>query len=122
MRIPLPTGHPLNVRQFLLGCGYASHYHPPANRLSFVRRFSAGQYPRFHLYVEKEMSGRTYFNLHLDQKQPSYRGVNAHSGEYDGPLVTGEGERIYQLLQATALPQPSQPVPRRSWWPWRQGD
>lgn len=119
MRILLPTDHPLNLQQFLQRAGYASHRNRLGNRLSFVKRLSAGLYPRFHLYVGKNLSGRTYFNLHLDQKQPSYLGAHAHSGEYDGPLVANEAERLHQLLQAVALPPGDQPPLDRSWWPWR---
>lgn len=125
MRIPLPAGAPMNLRQFLLRCGYASHYQPLVNRLSFVRRLGGGAYPRYHLYVEKNQAGQDYLSLHLDQKRPSYRGVRAHSGEYDGPVVEREGGRLYQLLQsAVAPPMPSpEEKPAHSWWPWqRKGD
>ena len=55
-------------------------------------------YPRFHIYVKKE--GDTfYINLHLDQKQPSYKGSSAHSGEYEGELVEREAERIKNILK-----------------------
>lgn len=56
-------------------------------------------YPRFHIYLKLE-SGNLYFNLHLDQKQPSYKGSHAHSGEYDGKLVEEEAERIKSILSA----------------------
>ncbi|TSC76941.1 MAG: Uncharacterized protein G01um101431_124 [Parcubacteria group bacterium Gr01-1014_31] len=118
MRIPLPTDHPLNLRDFLMRCGYSSHFNPLSNRLSFMRRFSGGLYPRFHLYIEKDVDGKTYFNLHLDQKQPSYPNAHAHNAEYDGALVVREGERLYQQLQTASLPQPAPVSPKRSWWPW----
>ena len=34
------------------------------------------------------------FDLHLDQKKPSYVGTKAHGGEYDGPTVEKEMSRI----------------------------
>ena len=39
------------------------------------------------------------FNLHLDQKKPTYEGHVAHSGEYDGELVEEEAERIRRILE-----------------------
>jgi hypothetical protein len=50
------------------------------------------------MYVEED--GDNYsFNLHLDQKQPSYSGSRAHSGEYDGELVESEMERLKAYLK-----------------------
>jgi len=69
--------------------------------MNFVRPLpGSGGYPRFHAYIkikpkDKELS----FNLHLDQKRPIYRGVAAHSGEYEGELVEQEGKRIKQSLK-----------------------
>jgi len=39
--------------------------------------------------------------LHLDQKQPSYgtKGVHAHNGEYFGPMIDEEADRIREILQ-----------------------
>lgn len=54
-------------------------------------------YPRFHLYL-KNQEDVLEFNLHLDQKKPSYQGQTAHSGEYDGALVEMEKQRIEQIL------------------------
>ena len=63
----------------------------------FSRRLSANWYPKFHVYAHKE--GDTLFvNLHLDQKKPTYAGVSAHSGEYDGEIVEQEAERIKALI------------------------
>ena len=65
---------------------------------SYVRPFERSGYPRFHIYLKinpKEIS----FNLHLDQKKPVYKEVADHAGEYDGPLVENEVERIKQILK-----------------------
>jgi hypothetical protein len=66
---------------------------------SLVRKLSVNNYPRFHIYL-KQRGSHFDFSLHLDQKQPSYKGSNAHSGEYDGPVVEEESERIKELLAA----------------------
>ena len=64
---------------------------------NLVRKLLGANYPRFHVYL-KQQGDRYNFSLHLDQKQPSYSGSHAHSGEYDGPLVEGEADRIRQQL------------------------
>lgn len=64
---------------------------------NLVRKLGINNYPRFHAYVEQR--GTDFiFKLHLDQKQPSYSGSHAHNGEYFGPLVDEEIDRIKQLL------------------------
>lgn len=50
--------------------------------LSFSKRIGNEDYPRFHIYV-KDNGKSAEVNLHLDQKKPSYKGSNAHSGEYE---------------------------------------
>jgi len=71
--------------------------------LVFVRPLSASRsgYPRFHIYlkVSRETQG-AIVNLHLDQKKPSYGGVAAHSGEYDGELISREAERIKNAMDS----------------------
>ncbi len=63
-----------------------------------IRSISGRDYPRFHLFIKQNNSGLD-FNLHLDQKKPSYKGTSAHSGEYDGKLVEDEKERILKALE-----------------------
>ncbi len=64
---------------------------------SFVRRLGREDYPRFHIYI-KEEGRELFFYLHLDQKRTSYKGHSAHSGEYDGPVVEEEAERLCSLF------------------------
>ena len=64
---------------------------------SFVRRLGSADYPRFHAYVSYGTEQEVIINIHLDQKKPTYKGANAHSGEYDGDLVEREAERIKQM-------------------------
>ena len=68
--------------------------------LKFYRMLRGSRYPRFHIYCaltpdEKKAT----LNLHLDQKQPSYKGSRAHSGEYDGPLLQQEAMRLQQRIK-----------------------
>lgn len=57
-----------------------------------------GSYPRFHIFVTEE-GDNLVFNLHLDQKKPSYKGSRAHSGEHKGTVIKKEVERIKEILQ-----------------------
>ena len=66
---------------------------------NLVRRLAGNNYPRFHVYLKTR--GNDYaFSLHLDQKAPIYqsKGVHAHNGEYFGPVVEGEAERLKEIL------------------------
>jgi len=64
----------------------------------FNRPLERNRYPRFHLYL-KTNEDRITFNLHLDQKKPSYKGSPVHSAEYEGKIVEDEVERIKQSLK-----------------------
>ena len=66
--------------------------------LSFVRPLKGSNYPRFHLLIRTDNGKDILFNLHLDQKKTIYRGSVAHSGEYDGPVIEQEAERIKNLI------------------------
>ena len=65
--------------------------------LNCVRPLAGKDYPRFHCYL-KNKGDLLIFNLHLDQKKPSYAGAIAHSGDYDSEIVREESERIKKLL------------------------
>jgi len=67
------------------------------SEFSCIKRLAVGDYPRFHLYI-KEKGSVILFNLHLDQKKPSYQGSSAHSGEYEGDIIEKEKERILNLI------------------------
>lgn len=100
VHIPPPLrDHPRNL---IRRVGYAEFRDPNTGETSYVRRLQSGVfYPRFHVYL-KERSGGVIVSLHLDQKKPSYGGGHAHSGEYDGPAVTEEMQRIQRSIAAQA--------------------
>ncbi len=81
---------------FIRRCGYGQIHDRRTGQFSYVRRLRGSLYPRFHLYIGSE--DPLILNLHLDQKQVSYEGQHAHSGEYDSDLVKQEGQRIYQQI------------------------
>jgi hypothetical protein len=83
---------------FLRQAGYGYMQDRRSGQDSFVRRLGAGFYPRLHMYAE-ESGDNIVFNLHLDQKQPSYPGAHAHNAEYDSQIVFEEIERLKLLLK-----------------------
>jgi hypothetical protein len=86
-----------NIVNLARTIGYKLIGNTPDNEFNLVRALAANGYPRFHLYL-KEQNGNLIFNLHLDQKKPSYKGQTAHSGDYDSDLVNAEKLRIQQIL------------------------
>jgi len=71
------------------------------NEYNMVRKFGRDSYPRFHVYL-KQLGNDFVFSLHLDQKKPVYEnsGSHAHNGEYFGPIVDDEADRIKRALSA----------------------
>ncbi len=91
---------PANLGMALRRAGY--HYlESQTGQISFGRRLGRQPYPRFHLYVQTKGQA-AYFNLHLDQKRPSYPGARAHSAEYDSEVVKQEAKRLQKILALAA--------------------
>jgi hypothetical protein len=69
------------------------------NEYNMVRRLDFDNYPRFHIYL-KQQGYNLVVSLHLDQKKPIYqaKGVHAHNGEYFGPVVETEADRVKEIL------------------------
>lgn len=94
-----------SINEIMRTIGYTPAYFQNDGEFSVIRKLSGGEYPRFHLYIEEaknyKLEAKSYvFNLHLDQKKPSYKGHTGHSGEYEGEVVEREAQRIQQLLNA----------------------
>jgi len=86
----------LNLKVLLNRLGY--HLRSGTNtKFEYIRRLGRLSYPRFHCYISLEDS-KIVFNLHLDEKQPSYQGHKAHSGQYDSEIVQRELQRIIKAL------------------------
>ena len=83
-----------NIGNSMRKYGYA----PDRSTNAFSRPLRGGRFPKFHIYYTIREAIVT-LNLHLDQKQPSYQGSHAHSGEYDGALVKAEVTRIKSITQ-----------------------
>ena len=88
-----------NIAETARKIGYVIIDAKENNEYNLVRRLGIGNYPRFHIFV-RQAGDRLLFGLHLDQKQPSYKGSHAHSGEYEGPVVEEEADRIKEILTA----------------------
>lgn len=88
----------LNVISSLRDAGYHPELNRKTGQISYVRSLG-GEYPRFHIYLEEFPDGWS-IDLHLDQKRPSYGGSHAHSGEYDGEVVSEEAVRLKVALGA----------------------
>ncbi|MBI5467464.1 MAG: hypothetical protein HY975_04640 [Candidatus Kerfeldbacteria bacterium] len=96
IRVGRPAYQPLVM---LRRAGYTEFRDPRTGETSYIRRLGTNFYPRFHLYTQDEGTWLR-LNLHLDQKQPSYGSYTKHSGEYDGPLVEAEAERIHGFFRS----------------------
>jgi hypothetical protein len=98
-------------------CGYGLVRDPRAQEASYARRLGGNIYPRFHMYINSE--DPLILNLHIDQKQASYEGFTAHSGDYDSDLVKQETQRIYsQIIQESQQANQVQPEPesKKGFW------
>jgi hypothetical protein len=90
-----PKSHASNL---LRRAGYALHQGRDGE-ISYTRRFSGGDYPHFHVYVNHEEPGKLMeITLHYDEKKPSYEGYTAHSGQYDGDIIEQEKDRILNSI------------------------
>ncbi len=86
-----------NARGLIRRLGYGEH-RGHEGQLSYTLRVTGELFPRYHAYIE-DKDGGVQVNLHVDQKAASYEGTSAHAGEYEGPLVEREMQRIAQFVQ-----------------------
>jgi len=87
-----------NPEQFLRKSGYGFIVDRRRGTESFANRLGSGYYPRFHAYIKRE-DNRITIDLHLDQKQASYKGSHMHNAEYGGEQVKSEVDRLKSLLR-----------------------
>lgn len=85
-----------NARNIMRRLGYGEHL-GHGGQISFSRRFSGADFPRFHAYVE-DRSGGLQINLHLDQKPTNLGSGAMHGGEYEGPMIEKEMARLSSMI------------------------
>lgn len=109
MKLTIPN-FTQNPTVFMRACGYAFEKQA-GDEQAFVRRIAGYDYPKFHAYIriEKITNNKSLIvHLHIDQKKPSYGNHTAHSGDYDGELISAEIQRIKTLATP---PPPSHTYP-----------
>lgn len=89
-----------NLTELVRRLGYRPIGYTPQNELNCVRPLG-GDYPRFHIYLKEDPRTIT-FNIHLDQKKPSYEGTAAHAGDYDSDAVKQEVQWIKKVIYESA--------------------
>lgn len=88
-----------NATVFIRRCGYGEYYDKRLKKVSYMKRARIqDMFPRFHVYIE-ERGDEIVYDLHLDQKRPSYTGTSMHAGEYEGTAVEKEAGRIRQYAE-----------------------
>lgn len=110
----------INPERLLRQAGYGFIEDRRRGTASFVRRLGRNFYPRFHMYSE-EAGDKIIFNLHLDQKKPSYQGSHAHNAEYGGVVVQNEINRLKDLLRKEArdpgaVVGKEEELEEKNWW------
>jgi len=87
-----------NIVQIARKIGYVIIDTKENGQYNLVRKLTGNNYPRFHVYLSQQ-GEKFIFSLHLDQKAPIYQGSHAHNGEYDGPIIDEETDRIKNILK-----------------------
>ncbi len=101
MKIHFAKPLPFPPDYLLRKAGYSPYHDRRTGKSSYTRKLTREFYPRFHLYVMETDKVMT-FDLHLDQKKPSYGGTSAHAGEYDGKAVEDEIARVKHAMMVAA--------------------
>lgn len=106
-----------NARNFMRRLGYGEHI-GHGQQISFSRRLSGADFPRHHAYVEDRLGG-IQINLHLDQKPANLGSGAMHGGEYEGPLVEKEMERIKSMINSwkpSVAAASTEPEEKKGFW------
>jgi hypothetical protein len=104
-----------NPRALIRRAGYSEHFDSRSGETSYSRRLDRNVFPKFHAYLS-ERDGGVEVSLHLDQKQPSYGVGHMHSGDYDGPLIERELERIKQSFENASAPLAEEPEQKKGFF------
>lgn len=102
MKFRLPNNLSHSPAMIVSRLGYLQIKDALSGKTSYVHKFTAQRYPRFHLYI-KENTEEIIFDLHLDQAKPRYEGQTAHKADYETPEVKNELTRIYLAVEKFKL-------------------
>jgi hypothetical protein len=102
-----------NPRTLIRRAGYGERFDSRTGKTSYSRRLDGhSPFPNFHVYLS-ERDGEVEVSLHLDQKQASYGVGHMHSGDYEGPLVEKELERIKESFENAPAPEVEEPPKKK---------
>jgi len=87
----------MNLKVLMNRLGYHQQYDRRSGKTSYIKRLGGLYYPRFHVYINQAVK-QISFNVHLDEKKPSYGVGHRHSGQYNSELVKKEVDRIRLFL------------------------
>ncbi len=104
-----------NPRMLIRRAGYSEHFDSRSGEMSYSRRLDRSIFPRFHVYLSERDSG-VEVSLHLDQKQPSYGVGHMHSGDYEGPVIERELERIKASFESAPVPTIPEPGKKKGFF------
>jgi hypothetical protein len=94
-----------NARTLIRRAGYGERFDHRTQHTSYSRRLDGhNPYPNYHVYLA-DKNGGVEVSLHIDQKQASYGVGHMHSGDYEGPLVEQELERIKNSFESAPAPE-----------------
>ena len=82
-----------NILMRMRRLGYAPYRNRQGNE-SFVKRIQGNDFPRFHLYINKEDGTELNCSIHIDHTAPVYSKGRAHRGDYESPVLSAEVARI----------------------------
>lgn len=99
MRLIITKNFSENTLTLLRKCGY--HYTGDyKGEPGFARRTGRSEFPKFHIYINKDTHEELVLNLHFDAKRPSYSGTSMHAGEYDTEIIREEAARIQGIIMS----------------------
>lgn len=92
----------IDAHEFLRKNGYGFFTDPTQDKSSYFKSLGRNRYPRLHMYI-KETDDAITFDLHLDQKQASYKGARMHNAEHEGEVVEAEIARLKDAIRAALM-------------------
>ena len=86
-----------NIPRLMRRLGYQRLVDRRTGREGYIRRLSAGFYPRFHAHLELKESGGLILDLHFENYKPMHKRGTSRV-ENEGEVLEQEVSRIANLL------------------------